>query len=103
MMILSGFMYRILDPYVTQAVFVSTYKTAYVLLPSLSKPPDLTHPDLSLEKDDFFLFGFGIHSNSVVNPMSPSDLDLHFHHSSRASSGLVLLSPSYSPLLVLPL
>ena len=68
MMILSGFMYSMswftalvlgasfwafLDRYGTQAVFVSTYKTAYVL-PSLSKPTDLNHPDLSLEKDEFF-------------------------------------------------
>jgi hypothetical protein len=107
MMILNGFMYSMwftelllgacsfwafLDPYGTQAVFVSTYKTAYVL-PSLSKPTDLNHPDLSLEKDEFFQFGFGIHSNSVVNPMYPSDLDLHFHHSSLASSGLVFPQP----------
>ena len=62
------------------------------------EPPDLTHHHLSLEKDEFFQFGFGIHSNSVVNPMSPSYLNLHFHHSS-----LVASSASYCPLFVLPL
>ena len=31
--------------------------------------------------------------HNVVNPMSPSDLDVHFHNSSLASSGLVLPQP----------